>query len=150
MAPKRPDTSKYLERSALTASSFELDLDRSGVFLDVLKHHYKRTNNPLYAWLALQMAHEFDMALPEWVLSYLRKSADQLLEISGRKGEKTQAAIAEALSLKTFGGGSAFTRFHNELRNIQICLRVQDLREQEAPPQRSKNLCECRARIRYR
>lgn len=121
--------SKYRERNALTAQPFELELDRSGIYLSVLEIHYKRTKNPLYVWHAIQKAHELDLKLPEWVLAYLHQSADRLLDIQGELGDKTQKAITESLELKTTGGGSAFTRFHNELRNVKICMRVQDLRE---------------------
>ena len=122
------DESKCRELNAFTAKDFEIRLHP--VYLDVLERHYKRTDNPLYAWKAIQAAHELNLALPEWVLTYIKKSADQLLDIPGGLRDKLQAAIAEALGLKTDGGGSQITRFRDEQRNFQICTRVQDLREQ--------------------
>ena len=130
MSPKRSEASKYLERNALTALPSEINLDRSGICLSVLEAHYKRTKNPLYAWHAIQKSRELDLELPKWVLAYLQQSADRLLDIQGDLGDKTQQATTESLCLKTVGGGSVFTRFRTELRNVEICLRVQDLREQ--------------------
>jgi len=79
------------------------------------------------------MAHELDMALPEWVLSYLRKSADQLLEISDGLGDKTNAAVAEALNIKTSGRGTYFKRLKEDERNFKIYMLVHDERERTQP-----------------
>lgn len=121
--------SQYLQRNAWTESPDDVSPSQPDVFLEIWEHRYKKSNNPLYVWLAFQQAHKLDLAAPEWVLDYFLNSADKLLEISGELGDKTQAAIAEALGLKTDGGGSQFKRFRDEERNRQIYRRVQELRQ---------------------
>jgi len=121
--------SQYLQRNAWTESPDDVSPAQSDVFLEIWEHRYKKSNNPLYVWLAFQQARKLDLAVPEWVLDYLLNSADKLLKISGELGDKTQAAIAEALGLKTVGGGSQFKRFRDEERNRQIYRRVQELRQ---------------------
>ena len=129
MVPRRSDAGKYLERNAWTESPADVLPAQSGLFLEIWEHRYKKSKNPLYAWRALQQAHELDLAVPEWVLDYLLKTADDLLKISGGLGDTTQATIAEALGLKTAGAGSQFKRFNDEERNRRIYRRVQDLRQ---------------------
>lgn len=129
MAPKRSETSKYLERNAWTETLDDVLPAKPDIFFEIWERRYKKLKNPLYAWLAYQQARKHDLAVPEWVLEYLDESADNLLVISGELGDKTQAAIAEALNLKTVGGGSQFTRFSDEERNRQIYRRVQELRQ---------------------
>ena len=131
MAPRRSDAGKYLERNAWTDSPADVLPAQPDAFLEIWEHRYKKSKNPLYAWLAFQQAHELDLVVPEWVLDYLLKTADDLLKISGGLGNATQSAIAEALGLKTAGAGSQFKRLHDEERNRRIYRRVQDLRQDE-------------------
>lgn len=121
--------SQYLQRNAWTESLDDVSPAQPGVFLEIWEHRYKKSKNPLYAWLAFQQARKLDLTVPEWILDYFLNSADNLLEISGELADKTQAAIAEALGLKTDGGGSQFKRFRDEERNRQIYRRVQELRQ---------------------
>lgn len=122
---------KYLERNAWTESLDDVLPAQPDLFLEIWRHRYKETGNPLYVWLAFQQARKLNFAVPQWVLNYFDETADNLLEISGGLGDTTQAAIAEALGLKTDGGGSRFTRFNNEERNRQIYRRVQELKQNE-------------------
>ena len=84
----------------------------------LFEDRYKRSDNPLCAWEAFRFAKRFALPIPDWVLDYLYHSADKLLNISGGLGDKTQAAIAEALQLKTDGVGSQFKRLQDLNRNI--------------------------------
>ncbi len=129
MAPKRSETSKHMERNAWTELFADVSPAQPDVFLEIWGHRYKKSKNPLYAWLAFQQARKHELAVPEWVLDYFLNSADNLLEISGALGDKTQAAITEALGLKTDGGGSQFKRLRDEERNRKIYRRVQELRQ---------------------
>lgn len=127
--PKRSVANKYLERNAWTDSPTDVSPVQSDVFLEIWEYRYKKSSNPLYAWLAFQQARKLDLAVPVWVLDYFDESADDLLKISGGLGNATQSAIAEALGLKTAGAGSQFKRFHDEERNRRIYRRVQELRQ---------------------
>jgi len=129
MAPKRSQTNQYLERNAWTDSPTDVSPAQLDAFLEIWEHRYKKSNNPLYAWLAFQQARELDIAAPEWVFDYFLKTADHLLKISGGLGDTTHAGIADALGLKTAGAGSQFKRFKDEERNRQIYRRVQELRQ---------------------
>jgi len=137
---KDPHEDKHREMNAFTTSTWEIE-HAPGLFLDVLESHYRRTNNPLYVWWAFKISQDAGLPAPEWVLSYLHESAVQLLNIKGGLKEKTQAAIAEALDLKTTGGGSQFKRFEDDRRNIEICMSVQDEREQ-CEPLSETDICE--------
>ena len=95
-----------------------IDIQSLDEDLLLFENRYKRSDNPLCAWEAFRFAKRFDLPIPDWVLDYLYDSADALLNISGGLGDKTQAAIAEALQLKTDGGGSQFKRLQDLNRNI--------------------------------
>lgn len=129
--PKRSEASKYLERNAWTELPTDVSPAQLDAFLEIWELRYKKSNNPLYAWLAFQQAHKLGLPAPEWVFGYFGESADNLLSIPCGLGRGTQAAIAEALGLKTAGAGSQFKRFNDEERNCQIYRLVQELRQDE-------------------
>ena len=131
MSLKRSEASKYLERNAWTESPADVLPAQPDAFLEIWELRYRKTSNSLYAWLAFQQARELALPVPEWVLDYLLRTADDLLEISGGLGNTTQTAMAEALGLKTAGAGSQFKRLHDEERNRRIYRRVQELRQDE-------------------
>ena len=130
MTRKRSDTSEYHERNAWTQTLYDVWPDQPEISFHVLEHRYKESKNPLYAWQAFRQARQSNVAVPEWVLEYLHKSADNLLTMPLGLGKKTQAAIAEALGLKTVGNRSFFDRFWKLERDIQIYRLVQDEQEQ--------------------
>ena len=131
MSHKQSEASEYLERNAWTESPADVLPAQPDAFLEIWELRYRKTNNPLYAWLAFQQARGLGLPVPVWVLEYFLKTANNLLEISGGLGETTQTAIAEALGLKTAGAGSQFKRLHDEERNRRIYRRVQELRQDE-------------------
>ncbi len=138
--------SKSYELNAFTASIWEAKIGGPDVFFEIIEARYRRSKNPLWAWYAYQFARKRGWSVPEWFLNYLDVIADRLLEMSSDDyqherrysaddPQPLQAAIAEALDLKTTGGQTKFIRFAKEFRDLEIYLQVQD--ERQLMPDRS-------------
>ena len=87
----------------------------SAAYCGALKRQYRTTQNPLYVWAAYRACRAAKATIPEWVLEYLDRSAEHLLELeqefkTGRNPKETVSAIADAFEMKTRGAGTVFSR----------------------------------------
>lgn len=88
----------------------------------MLEDAYNNTGDALYVWNALKLILDAGEVVPPWIGGYLYESSERLFEHveeakNGKEIPKSPTAndkVAEALRLKTTGGGaSIFTRFAN-------------------------------------
>jgi hypothetical protein len=79
---------------------------------------FHRTLNGVHAWLGYSTARRLRLPVPEWVAKYLDDCAADIL---ASDGTRTPTAIADALSLRTKGGGkSARARAKTSLRQLSV------------------------------
>jgi hypothetical protein len=81
------------------------------VKLSFLEHEYNLTQNPLFAWEALLISSKNNLPLPSWVLSYLGKSAHNLLVLQSCKNMGSE--IAAAIGLYSVGKGTDLSKYHD-------------------------------------
>ena len=87
--------------------------------IEVARVAYERDGNPLEVWWAYWQARDSGQPVPDWVLTYLDRSAEALLNLArdsahGKSVTAPSTAIAEAFEMKRpgqGGRGSVFSEF---------------------------------------
>lgn len=97
----------------------------------ILVHYercFKKDNNFLFAWLALQACFEFDITVPQWVKKYFLLASKELLTIAkerkSKDKQKTAVWIQDALSLNPGTGKKMFKNYRRHFRDLLIYDKV--------------------------
>ncbi|WP_256750306.1 hypothetical protein [Mesorhizobium sp. Mes31] len=137
LSGRHPETGNLLERDDLpsfkrTAESMAAEhgfarIEQIPDLLEAMAVEFQR-DRPLVPWEAIQLARDFDLPLPAWLMQYLFAVSDRLVGIADNPGKRKKGfrqveAAGEALG---FGGaGRAFDIRKNAAFDEEICGRVQ-------------------------
>jgi hypothetical protein len=96
------------------------------LLIDKNKDLFLETKNPLYAWKAIEHARGFKRPIPDEILDYLWKTANELMKVAVNPPApaKRPLAIAKALKLHKTGAGqgSAFTEYSRRWDDRKLAL----------------------------
>jgi hypothetical protein len=85
--------------------------------------NYGVTGNPIYVWNAFLTARSEGVPLPDWVLDYLERAAEGLMQLFTNPPENPGTATLEALELHRMGP-SAFRSFKDNPRPLRYVSAV--------------------------
>lgn len=97
--------------------------------LRTLEVKYKKNNNPLYHWFAIQICTDFQAPLPEWVADYLRDSAKEITGYGKTKSKSQRGSeiVYKALRMnKGKGPGDCFSDFQRDIEEVEILLEIHE------------------------
>jgi len=103
--------------------------------LQLKRHKYLSTGNPITAWEYFKACREQGEPIPEEVLRYFDTVADGILKVAADPPEpkKRPERLAKALGMlkKTRGAGSCFDAYKNRLKGFRIAKQTEALLEAE-------------------
>ena len=85
--------------------------------LETFRKLYEGENNPLWAWLAYNMARTWGVPLPEWVLIYLD-------DVSHKLWGKHSGSVRAALGFVYRGRGTRYSQYLFTHRDIKLAIAV--------------------------
>ena len=103
--------------------------------LQLKRHKYLSTGNPITAWEYYRACREQGEPIPEEVLRYFDTVADGILKVAADPPEprKRPERLAKALGMlkKTRGAGSCFDAHKNRLKGFRLAKETEALKETE-------------------